>query len=91
MTVVPGLCGFVFTVALCVCLFLGRDDAHKGKINIKLIAFLSLVYHLLDTLPICVLYTSMVCPNDSIVGKGETWFCFLSKGSVHLIQMQLYL
>jgi hypothetical protein len=89
--IVPGLVGLLFSLVLALCLYVGRNSEHKGEINVKCIAFLSVVYHLINTLPVAVLYTDMVCATDTVLGKGETLSCTMSKGAVHLVQMIFYL
>ncbi len=57
----------------------------------RIIAVTCLLYHCADTLPSAILYTDVVCANESILGKGSPVACELSQGAVHLIQMNLYL
>jgi hypothetical protein len=70
LPLLQGLLGFIVALFLSFCLYLGRKDYHKGKLNIKIIAALSLLYHILDTIPVSILYTDMVCANESILEKG---------------------
>jgi hypothetical protein len=91
--VIPGLVGFAAACYLAFCTYIGRKTVHKAKTsyNIKLIAWLSILYHLLNTIPVVFLFTDMVCENETVLNKGQTTACFISKGTIHLIQMCFYL
>jgi hypothetical protein len=56
-----------------------------------LCAGLNILYHAINTLPVAILETDMVCENSSVLYKGETAACQVSKGAIHLVQMSFYL
>jgi len=89
--IIPGVLSVPFNAYIFGGFWVGRRNVHKGSRQaIQIAVCLALLWAFVEIFPALMLYTDTQCQSDYAAQQGESTWCHISRGTIHIVQSMFY-